>query len=425
MGVTSVVGANWGDEGKGKIVDFLAEKSDAVIRFQGGANAGHTIINKYGKFALHLVPSGVCHEGTVNILGSGVAVDIEKLLDEIKILGDRGVPEPKILISNRAQILMPYHVLQDVYEEERLGKKAFGSTKSGIAPFYVDKYNKVGIQVADLFEPKIFTKKVREVLEFKNFLFKNYYNKPVIDPEQIIEKAAIWKEKINDMVIDSHEYIQNMMHKGKEILLEGQLGALKDPDNGIFPWVTSSSPLAGFASVGTGIPCNRINNVIAVTKAYSSCVGAGPFVVELDDETGEWLRKNGGDSGEYGATTGRPRRVGWFDAVATKYGCSLQGATSLAITNLDVLSGLSEIPVCDKYYIKNTLTDNFPVTTKLNFSKPSWKIFEGWSENIKGVNSYSLLPDNAKKYLDYIEKTVGVEVKFISTGPNRQDTIIL
>lgn len=425
MGVISVVGANWGDEGKGKIVDCLAEKSDAVIRFQGGANAGHTIINKYGKFALHLVPSGVCQEGTVNILGPGVAVDIDKLLEEIRLLKEKGIPDPNILISDRAQILMPYHILQDVYEEERLGKKAFGSTKSGIAPFYADKYNKTGIQIADLFEPDVFAGKIRQALEFKNFLFESFYNKPAVDPNQLIEKAAVWKEKIKDMVIDSHKYTQDLLDKGKSILLEGQLGALKDPDNGIFPWVTSSSPLAGFASVGAGIPCNRIDDVIAVTKAYSSCVGAGPFVSELHGEMEEWLRKNGGDGGEYGATTGRPRRVGWFDAVATKYGCSLQGATGLAITNVDVLSGLPEIPVCDKYLIDDKPTEDFPVTAKLIHAKPSWLTLEGWSENIKGINSYKNLPDNAKRYIDYIEKRVGVEVKFISTGPKRDDLIIM
>lgn len=425
MGIISVTGANWGDEGKGKIVDFLAEKSDAVIRFQGGANAGHTIINEYGKFALHLVPSGVCHKGAVNILGPGVAVDLDKLLDEIGLLNSKGIPDVNILISDRAQLLMPYHILQDVYEEERLGNKAFGSTKSGIAPFYADKYNKTGIQVADLLDPGTFASKVRDVLEFKNFLFKNYYNKPVFDSEQLIEKAAIWREKIEGLVIDSHEYIIGMMREGKNILLEGQLGALRDPDNGIFPWVTSSSPLAGFAGVGAGIPFNRVTDVIAVTKAYSSCVGAGPFVVELIDEMGEWLRKNGGASGEYGATTGRPRRVGWFDAVATKYGCSLQGATSLAITNIDVLSGLPEIPVCDKYCIDGELTDSFPATARLMRAKPSWKTLEGWSENIRGIDSYKLLPDNAKRYIDYIEKATGVEARFISTGPKREDTIVI
>ena len=347
--VTAVVGANWGDEGKGKITDMLAEKADIIVRFQGGANAGHTIVNDYGKFALHTLPSGVFYGHTTSVIGNGVALNIPVFFKEYNEVVGRGVPAPKILISNRAQMVMSYHILFDQYEEERLGGKAFGSTKSGIAPFYSDKYAKIGFQVSELFDEEALKEKVVRICETKNVTLEHLYHKPLLKPEDIMNELMEYKKMVEPYVCDVSLYLWNALKEGKQVLLEGQLGTLKDPDHGIYPMVTSSSTLAAYGAIGAGLPPYEIKKVVTVCKAYSSAVGAGAFVSEIFGEEADELRKRGGDGGEFGATTGRPRRMGWFDCVASKYGCRLQGATDVAFTVLDVLGYLDEIPVCTGY----------------------------------------------------------------------------
>lgn len=419
--VRTIVGANWGDEGKGKITDMLAVDSDIVVRFQGGANAGHTIINEYGRFALHLLPSGVCNPKVVNILGPGVALDIEAFLRELEDLRASGVPEPKIMVSERAQVLMPYHVQLDCLEEERLGKNSFGSTKSGIAPFYGDKYQKIGLQLCQLFEPDVLREKLLHALDIKNALITNLYHKEPIDAEALIAKLTDLAERIRPYTADTDAYLMQAVREGKNILLEGQLGTLRDPDHGIYPMVTSSSPLAGYAPVGAGVPVWSIKEIIAVTKAYSSCVGAGPFVTELFGDEGEELRRRGGDHGEYGAKTGRPRRVGWFDCVATRYGCEMQGATHAALTNLDVLSYLKEIPVCVAYEYKGQRLDRFPVTPKLEKCTGIYETLPGWEQDIRGITDFEALPENAKRYVRFLEEQIGCPIRMVSNGPRREE----
>ena len=421
--VKAIVGANWGDEGKGKITDLLAQESDVVIRFQGGANAGHTIINDYGRFALHILPSGTFYPHVTNVIGNGVALDIKKLVAELKDITGQGVPAPNLIISERAQILMPYHVLQDGYEEERLGGKAFGSTKSGIAPFYSDKYAKTGIQVCDLFDEPRLRERLHAAVELKNVLFEHLYHKPALDAEALFQELLEYRELIRPYVGDAVTYVHTALKEGKSILLEGQLGAMKDPDLGIFPMTTSSHTLAGFGCVGAAIPPTSVEEVICVSKAYSSCVGSKtePFVSELLGDAGDELRRRGGDKGEFGATTGRPRRVGWFDAVATKYGCMVQGATQLALTCLDVLGYLDEIQVCVGYDIDGTVTDQFPVTPLLSRAKPVYATLPGWKCDIRGETDYNRLPEQAKAYVDFLEEKVGVPIKIVSTGPKRDE----
>lgn len=421
--VTAIVGANWGDEGKGKITDMLSGESDYVVRFQGGSNAGHTIINEYGRFALHLLPSGVFQEHTTNILGPGVAINISILLSELENLKEKNVPKPKLLISERAQIVMPWHIMVDKLEEARLGSRSFGSTKSGIAPFYSDKYYKNGIQVCDLYTPEILKEKICNICEVKNVLLEHLYNAAPLNPNSIFEDLLSQGDKIRDMVCDTTTLLNKAIKQCKNLLLEGQLGALKDPDLGIYPFTTSSSPLAGFGSVGAGIPPYEIRKIIAVIKAYSSCVGAGPFVTEIQGYSAEELRKRGGDSGEYGATTGRPRRMGWFDTVATRYGCMVQGTTEAALTLLDVLGYLDEIPVCTGYEIDGIVTNDFPVTSQLDRSKPVYTILPGWKCDISGVRNYNALPQAAKDYVRFIEEAIEVPIKWISNGPKREDII--
>lgn len=420
--VTAVVGANWGDEGKGKITDMLAAESDVVVRFQGGSNAGHTIINEHGKFALHLLPSGVFFEHVTNVLGPGTAVNIEILLSELESLAAKGI-KPNLLISERAQVVMPWHVLFDRLEEERLGHRQFGSTKAGIAPFYADKYAKTGIQICDLYYPEILREKIEAVCEVKNVLFQELYRAEPLDPEEVQAKFLAMGEKIEPLVADTTAFLQRALREGKRILLEGQLGAIRDPDHGIYPFTTSSSPLAGFAAVGAGIPPYEIKEVIAVVKAYSSCVGAGPFVSEIFGDEAAELRRRGGDAGEYGATTGRPRRMGWFDAVATRYGCRVQGATQVALTILDALGYLDEIPVCVGYDIDGEITRDFPVTPLLHKAKPVYQILPGWKCDISQIRSYRDLPDNAKRYVEFIEEAIEVPIKWISNGPRRESII--
>lgn len=421
--VNAIVGANWGDEGKGKITDLLAERSDIVIRFQGGANAGHTIINDYGRFALHTLPSGTFYSHVTNIIGNGVALDVRKLTEELQSLLDAGVPKPNLIVSERAQLLLPYHVLQDTYEEERLGGHAFGSTKSGIAPFYSDKYAKIGIQVCDLFDEPRLHERLAHAVEIKNILFENMYHKPKIDLEELFQELLELREIIRPYVGDAVTYVHEALKQDKTVLLEGQLGAMKDPDLGIVPMTTSSHTLAGFGCVGASIPPTAIEEVICVSKAYSSCVGSQtePFVSELLGPEGDELRRRGGDKGEFGATTGRPRRVGWFDTVATRYGCMIQGATQVALTCLDVLGYLDEIKVCTGYEIDGKVTKDFPVPPLLERAKPVFTTLPGWKCDIRGITEYDALPANAKAYVDFLEKEIGVPIKLVSTGPKRHE----
>ena len=421
--VRAIVGANWGDEGKGKITDMLAKESDIIVRFQGGSNAGHTIINNYGRFALHLLPSGVFYDHTTSVIGNGVALNIPYLVKEIQSLVEQGVPMPKILVSDRAQILMPYHVLFDQYEEERLGGKSFGSTKSGIAPFYSDKYAKIGFQVSELFGEEELKEKVYRVCETKNVLLEHLYHKPLLNPEEVYETLISYRDMVAPYVCDVSRFLNEALKDGKTVLLEGQLGSLKDPDHGIYPMVTSSSTLAAYGAIGAGIPPYEIKDIITVVKAYSSAVGAGAFVSEIFGDEAEELRKRGGDHGEYGATTGRPRRVGWFDAVATRYGCRIQGATEVALTVLDVLGYLDEIPVCVGYEIDGQVTKDFPTTAKLEKAKPVIEKLPGWKCNIRGIRKYEDLPENCRKYVEFVEKEIGTPITMVSNGPGRDEII--
>ena len=422
--VRAIVGANWGDEGKGKITDVLAKESAIIIRFQGGSNAGHTIINDYGKFALHLLPSGVFYQHTTSIIGNGVALNIPYLIKEIQSIVDRGVPKPHILVSDRAQILMPYHVLFDTYEEARLAGKSFGSTKSGIAPFYSDKYAKIGFQVSELFDDDLLKEKTERVCEIKNVLLEHLYHKPLLDPKELYDELVTYREMIRPYVCDVSAYLHNAIKEGKKILLEGQLGSLKDPDHGIYPMVTSSSTLAAYGAIGAGIPPYEIKDITTVVKAYSSAVGAGAFVSEIFGDEAEELRNRGGDGGEYGATTGRPRRVGWFDAVATRYGCRIQGATEVAFTVLVVLGYLDEIPVCIGYEIDGEVTRDFPTTAKLEKAKPVFTKLPGWKTDIRGIKNYADLPENCRKYIEFVEKEIEVPITMVSNGPGRDDIIL-
>ena len=422
--VTAVVGANWGDEGKGKITDMLAEKADIIVRFQGGANAGHTIVNNYGKFALHTLPSGVFYDHTTSIIGNGVALDVPVLFKEIQSILDKGVPMPKILVSNRAQMVMSYHVLFDQYEEERLGKASFGSTKSGIAPFYSDKFSKIGFQVSELFDDEESLKeKIERVVTKKNVMLEHLYHKPLLTVDGVYEELMSYKKMIEPYVADVSLYLWNALKEGKQVLLEGQLGTLKDPDHGISPMVTSSSTLAAYGAVGAGLPPYEIKKVVTVCKAYSSAVGAGEFVSEIFGDEADELRRRGGDGGEFGATTGRPRRMGWFDCVASKYGCRMQGTTDVAFTVLDVLGYLDEIPVCVGYEIDGEVTKEFPITCKLKHAKPVYEKLPGWKCDIRGIKKYEELPENCRKYIEFVEKEIGFPITMVSNGPKREDII--
>ncbi len=422
--VRAIVGANWGDEGKGKITDMLAKESDIIVRFQGGSNAGHTIINNYGKFALHLLPSGVFYDHTTSIIGNGVALNIPYLIQEIHSIVEKGVPKPRILVSDRAQVLMPYHVLFDTYEEARLAGKSFGSTKSGIAPFYADKYAKIGIQVSELFDETVIREKVERICETKNVLLEHLYHKPLLDPEELLDTCHQYRDMIEPYVCDVSSYLYDAIREGQTILLEGQLGSLKDTDHGIYPMVTSSSTLAAYGAIGAGIPPYEIKDIITVVKAYSSAVGAGAFVSEIFGEEADELRRRGGDGGEFGATTGRPRRMGWFDAVATRYGCRIQGATEVAFTVLDVLGYLDEIPVCVGYEIDGEVTKDFPATVKLEKAKPVLTTLPGWKCDIRGIRKYEELPEKCRNYIEFVEKEIGVPITMVSNGPGRDDIIM-
>lgn len=421
--VTAIVGANWGDEGKGKITDMLSEESDIVVRFQGGSNAGHTIVNDYGKFVLHILPSGVFSDHTTSIIGNGVALNIPDLFREMNEIVERGVPQPEILVSDRAQIVMPYHILFDQYEEERLAGKSFGSTKSGIAPFYSDKYAKIGVQVSELFDEEALREKLENICVQKNVLLEHLYHKPTIDIDEIMSTLKEYRGMVEPYVCDVSHYLDQARKEGKRILLEGQLGSLKDPDHGIYPMVTSSSTLAAYGAVGAGIPPYEIKRIVTVVKAYSSAVGAGEFVSEIFGDEADELRRRGGDGGEFGATTGRPRRMGWFDAVASRYGCRIQGATEVVLTVLDVLGYLDEIPICVGYEIDGKVTKEFPTTAGLKKAKPVYEVLPGWKEEIRGITEYDKLPENCRRYIEFIEKELGVPVKMVSNGPGRSEII--
>ena len=421
--ITAVVGANWGDEGKGKITDMLAEDADIIVRFQGGANAGHTIVNNYGKFALHTLPSGVFYNHTTSIIGNGVALNIPLLFKEVQSIVDKGVPTPKILVSDRAQIVMSYHILFDECEEERLGKKSFGSTKSGIAPFYSDKYAKIGFQVCELFDEEFLKDKVARVLEQKNVILEHLYHKPALKVGDILEELHTYRDMVAPFVCDTSTFLWNALKEGKKILLEGQLGSLKDPDHGIYPMVTSSSTLAAYGAIGAGLPPYEIKKIVTVVKAYSSAVGAGAFVSEIFGDEADELRKRGGDGGEFGATTGRPRRMGWLDCVATKYGCRMQGTTDVAFTVLDVLVYLDEIPVCIGYEIDGKVTTDFPTTPTLEKAKPVFTKLPGWKCDIRGIKKYEDLPENCRKYIEFVEEQIGFPITMVSNGPGREDII--
>jgi len=422
--VKAIVGANWGDEGKGKITDMLAQESDIIVRFQGGANAGHTIVNNYGKFALHTLPSGVFYDHTTSIIGNGVALNIPVLFHEVKGIVDQGVPAPKILVSDRAQIVMSYHILFDQCEEERLGGKSFGSTKSGIAPFYSDKYAKIGFQVSELFADETYLReKIANVCTQKNIILENLYHKPALDQQKLYQELMEYKEMVAPFVCDVSKYLYEAIKAGKNILLEGQLGSMKDPDHGIYPMVTSSSTLAAYGAIGAGVPPYEIKQIITVCKAYSSAVGAGAFVSEIFGEEADELRRRGGDGGEYGATTGRPRRMGWFDCVASKYGCRIQGATDVAFTVLDVLGYLDEIPVCVGYEIDGEVTTDFPATYLLEKAKPVYQVLPGWKEDIRGIRNYEELPENCRRYIEFVEKQIECPITMVSNGPGREDII--
>lgn len=421
--VKAIVGANWGDEGKGKITDMFASEADIVIRFQGGANAGHTIINEYGRFALHLMPSGVCHENVKCVIGNGVALDINKFINELESLKKAGL-NPDLCVSDRAQLLMPYHILLDTYEEERLGKNAFGSTKSGIAPFFSDKFAKIGIQVNELFDDETLKAKIKNICTLKNLTLEHVYHKPLLSEEELYNTCMEYKEKIAPYVCDTHKLLHDAIKEGKNILLEGQLGTLKDPDFGIYPMVTSSSTLAGYGAVGAGIPPHEIKEIVVVTKAYSSAVGAGEFVSEiLDEEEAQELRIHGGDKGEFGATTGRPRRVGWFDCVASRYGIECQGATKVVMTALDCLSYLDEIKVCTAYELDGKIIKDFPTTPDLKRCKPVLTTLKGWKCDIRGIKDYNALPAEAKSYVEFIENELGQKIDMVSNGPEREAII--
>lgn len=423
MSATAIVGANWGDEGKGKMTDVLARDADWVVRYQGGNNAGHTIVNERGAFALHLLPSGVFYPHVANVLGPGVAVNISALMQELENLQAHGVPDPKLWVSDRAQVVLPMHIRFDQLEEERLGTRQFGSTRSGIAPFYADKALKIGLRVADLFEKERMRDAVERSLDLKNVLMVHGYGEALFDGDAVVETLHAAATAVEPYVADTTTLLQQAIRRGERVVLEGQLGALRDPDHGIHPFTTSSSTLAGFASVGAGIPPTAITRIIAVTKAYSSCVGAGPFVTELAESEAVFLRERGGFAGEYGATTGRPRRVGWFDAPATRYGAALQGATEVALTNLDVLGAWEEIPMCVAYRIGRDIIHDFPTSSALEQAEPVLETMPGWNTDLAGITAYQALPQNAQRYVERLEELIKVPIRFVSIGPRRDQIV--
>jgi len=419
MPVTAVVGAGWGDEGKGKTTDQLAGEADYVVRFQGGRNAGHTLHGPGGRLVLHMLPSGVLRPGVVDVLGPGVALDVDALRAELALLAERGLPEPALLVSDRAQVVLPHHPELDRLEEERLGEHAFGSTRAGMAPFYADKAAKVGVRVAELGDRERLRERLVRGLEPRQVLLRDLYGRPPVDVDALVERLAAWGEWLSPFVADTTGHLHGALAKGARILAEGQLGALRDPDHGIHPYTTSSSTLASHIGVGAGLPVRSLDRVVAVVKAYSSCVGAGPFVSELHDARGDALRERGG---EYGATTGRPRRVGWLDAVALRYGCRLQGATELTLTMLDVLAGLDEVPICRAYAIDGEPTERFPASPLLERARPCLETWRGWPP-LAGLRRREQLPAAARAYVDRVEELLETPVRQVSVGPERDAVV--
>ena len=422
MSNCAIVGINWGDEGKGRMVDLLSQNYDIVVRYQGGGNAGHTVINQLGKFALHLLPSGVFHKGVVNILGNGVALDLENLSIEIETVSSKGVsitPE-NLMISDRASILMPWHKDLDRLEEERLKDHAFGSTKQGIAPFYADKYSKKTILAGELLHKESLREHVQVILEFKNLILEKIYNAKTYTVDEILEYLNKYGEKIKPFIKDTGLYLKEANERGMNILFEAQLGSLRDLDYGIHPYTTSSNTTAAYAPVGSGCPSATLNKVIGVVKAYSTCVGEGPFVTELFGKEADLLRENGS---EYGAKTGRPRRVGPLDLVATKYGVEVQGATDIALTKIDILSYMEEIPVCVSYKYNNEIITRFPFPSMLDKCEPVYITMKGWKTDISKCRNYNDLPLEARQYIEFIEKEVGAHISYISVGPEREAII--
>ena len=419
----AIVGINWGDEGKGRMVDLLTQDYDVVIRYQGGGNAGHTVINDYGKFALHLLPSGIFHPGVVNILGNGVALDAENLWNEIENVRGKGVsvsPE-NLKISDRASLLLPWHRQLDALEEARLASRKYGSTKQGIAPFYSDKYQKKTVLAGELLYPDHLKTHLAELLEWKNLILTGVYGAEPCSLEQLLSWVDTYGEKIKPYICDVHSYLRAASAEGKSMLFEAQLGSLRDLDYGIYPYTTSSNALAAYAPVGSGLPAVKLDEVVGVVKAYSTCVGEGPFACEWFGKDAELLREAGG---EYGAKTGRPRRVGPLDLVATRYGVQVQGATALALTKLDVLSYMKTIPVCTQYELDGTRTGTFPFPAVLGEAKPVYETLEGWCCDISGIRRWEDLPDAARCYVEFAEERAGCPIRYVSVGPER-DAIIL
>lgn len=422
--ITAIVGTNWGDEGKGRMVDLLSSEYDIVVRYQGGNNAGHTVVNERGKFILNLLPSGILRETTVNIMGNGMVIDIEHLCREIETLREKGVTiSPQNLkISSRAMVCMPYHKQLDILEENRLGDDQFGSTRRGIAPVYSDKYIKKGIRMGDLLDMNYLKNRLSKIIDWKNLTIHNGYGGEKITAESMIEWLEKFSAPLNGYICDTTIYLNEQIGLGKDILFEAQLGALRDIDFGIYPFTSSSSTLAAYAPIGGGVPACKIDQVIGIMKAYSSCVGEGPFTVELLDENGDYLRSAGD---EYGAATGRPRRVGGFDVVASRYGVMVQGATMLALTKLDVLSFAEEIPVCVAYEIDGKITTDFPFGEELNRAKPVYEYFKGFDTDISKCRTKSDLSIPVLSYINYLEKAVGCPIKYVSVGPERDDYIVM
>ncbi len=422
MSNCAIVGINWGDEGKGRMVDLITRDHDVVVRYQGGGNAGHTIINGYGKFALHLLPSGIFTDGVVNILGNGVALDPENLEKEIEEVRSRGVkisPE-NLMLSDRASLLMPWHRELDGLEEARLADKKYGSTRQGIAPFYADKYSKKTVLAGELLYPEHLKAHLEDLLEWKNLTLRNVYGAKGYTMDDLNEWIEKYCEKIKPYVRDTGEFLKKASAEGKSILFEAQLGALRDLDYGIVPYTTSSNTIAAFAPVGSGLPGVKIDKIVGVVKAYSSCVGEGPFTCEWFGEEAEKLREAGE---EYGAKTGRPRRVGPIDIVATRYGVETQGATTVALTKLDVLSYMDEIPICSQYELFGKKTDRFPFPAVLPEAKPVMTSMPGWKCDISGCRSWNELPKEAKDYVEYVEREIGCHIGYVSVGPERESII--
>ena len=423
MAVSAIVGINWGDEGKGRMVDYMAESYDVVVRYQGGNNAGHTVINEYGKFALNLMPSGIFRPEKINLLGAGTVIDLKHLCGEIERLRAAGVviTPDNLKISDRAMMVLPFHPQQDTLEEVRLGKDAYGSTRRGISPVYGDKYMKKAIQMGDLLYPETLKKHLKKLVDWKNVVFAKGYDAEPISFEETLAWVEEYGSQLKPHICDAGELLENAHAAGKSILFEAQLGAMRDLDYGIYPFTSSSSPLACYAPLGSGAPFLKVEEVCGVVKAYSTCVGEGPFVGELHGDVATALREAGG---EYGAATGRPRRVAWMDIVATRHGVKLQSATEIALTKMDVLSYLDEIPVCVGYRLNGKVIDRFPYTPDLDNCEPVYQTLKGWKTDISGVRRYEDLPAEARAYVEFIEQGIGCKIKYVSVGPEREALII-